>query len=691
LFNGERNKLCCAVLQVLYLALLSSLAFGNESVDEELSYLYGDDDFVSIATGYKQRISEAPAVASVITAQDIKAMGAMDLDQVLESVPGLHVSVQAAAYNSLFTIRGIHSDRNPQTLVLINGFPVTNIFAGNRGEVWGGMPVTMISRIEVIRGPGSALYGADALAGVINIITKNAGDIDGLEAGVGGGSFDTQRGWLLYGSQVNGWNVGFGLELMDTGGQNRTISADAQTLLAPAVSLAPGSVNTGRQLIEMRLDLEKDEWRIRLGYQGRKEVETGAGINKALDPEGRASSDRFNMDVTYQTDQWFKHWDISNSFSYFDTTVETQDLHLLPAGAFGSFPNGMIGDPQVFERHYRYDMSAFFIGFDDHKIRVGSGYHYLDLYRIKESKNFDASMGLPPLDLGVVRAAVGGARFNSENDRELSYVFVQDEWRLAREWSLVTGLRYDHYSDFGGTINPRLALVWAGQQLTTKFLYGSAFRAPSFAEQFNRNNPVAIGNPNLDPEVIDTYEVAFDYAYSPDLRVGLNLFYYEIDDIIRFAPMANNGDGQTGRGFEFELEWELNSLTHVVGNFTYQCAEDEFVDESAADAPQQQVYLRLDRQLAPNWYFSGQLNSVMDRKRAAGDSRSDIDDYTTLDVTLKGEELLSGVTLAVSVFNLTDADVREPGLYDALSGTVAIPYDLPLPGRSFMLTVSKNW
>jgi len=690
LSNGGRNKLCCAVLQFLCLALFSCLAFGYEPDYEELSYLYGDDDFVSIATGHRQRIAEAPAVTSVITAQDIRAMGATDLDQVLESVPGLHVSVQAAAYNSLYVIRGVHSDRNPQTLVLINGFPVTNIFAGNRGEAWAGMPITMISRIEVIRGPGSALYGADALAGVINIVTKNADDINGLETGIGGGSFDTQRGWLLYGGRVNNWNVGFGLELIDSGGQSRSISADAQTLLDPTASLAPGSVNTGRQLIETRLDLEKDEWRIRLGYQGRKEVEAGAGINQALDPEGRGSSDRFNLDVTYQTDQWFRRWDVRNSFSYFDAAVEAQDVHLFPAGAFGSFPDGVIGNPQVFERHYRYDMSAFFSGFDGHQIRVGSGYHYLDLYRVEESKNFTGS---PPvlLGTGAVQTVTGDARFNGENERELSYVFVQDEWNFARDWSLVAGLRYDHYSDFGGTVNPRLALVWTGQQLTTKFLYGSAFRAPSFAEQFNRNNPVAIGNPNLDPEVIDTYEVAFDYAYSPDLRVGLNLFYYEIDDIIRFAPMAKNGDGQTGSGFEFEVEWELNPLTHVVGNVTYQCAEDELVDAPAADAPQQQVYIRLDRQLASNWYFSGQLNSIMDRKRAAGDSRSDMDDYTTLDVTLKGEELLPGVALAVSVFNLTDADVREPGLYDALSGTVAIPADLPLGGRSVMVQISKSW
>ncbi|MEH6358117.1 MAG: TonB-dependent receptor [Pseudomonadales bacterium] len=678
------------VLAVLSLTLFSSLAFGYSSSDEELSYLYGDDDFVSIATGHKQRIAEAPAVASVITAQDIRAMGATDLDQVLEAVPGLHVSVAAAAYNSILSIRGVHSSQNAQTLVLVNGFPITNSFAGNRGEIWGGMPVEMISRIEVIRGPGSALYGADALAGVINIITKNADDIDGLEAGVGGGSFDTQRGWLLYGGRVKDWKVGFGLEVIDTGGQSRTISADAQTLLDPSVSLAPGSVNTGRQLIETRLDLEKDEWRIRLGYQGRKDVETGAGINQALDPDGRGSSDRLNLDVTYKTDQWIKDWDISNSFSYFDTAMEASDVHLLPAGAFGSFPNGVIGDPKIFERHYRYDMSAFFTGFDKHQIRIGSGYHYLDLYRIEESKNFTGS---PPVLLGsgTVQTVKGSARFNRENERQISYVFVQDEWRLAQDWSLVTGLRYDHYSDFGGTVNPRLALVWTAKQLTTKFLYGSAFRAPSFAEQFNQNNPVAIGNSDLDPEVIDTYEVAFDYAYSPDLRLGLNLFYYEIDDIIRFAPRAINGDGQTGKGFEFEVEWQLNTLTHLVGNFSYQRAEDEYTYSAVANTPQQQVYLRLDRQLASNWHVSGQLNSVMNRKRAAGDNRAEIDDYTTLDITLKGERLLPGVTLSVSVFNLADADVREPGLYDALTGTVAIPDDLPLAGRSFLVTLRKRW
>jgi len=171
----------------------------------------------------------------------------------------------------------------------------------------------------------------------------------------------------------------------------------------------------------------------------------------------------------------------------------------------------------------------------------------------------------------------------------------------------------------------------------------------------------------------------------------LNLFYYKMEDIIRFIPVAQNTGNQTGKGFELEFEWEVDSLTSLKGNYAFQHSRDKEAGSAAANAPQQQVYLRLDRQLAPKWHFSGQLNSVMDRKRAAGDSRSEIDDYTTLDVTLRGSELLPGVTLSVSVFNLTDADAREPGLYDPMSGTVALPDDLPLAGRNVMLQVSKSW
>ncbi|MGH8806330.1 MAG: TonB-dependent receptor plug domain-containing protein, partial [Noviherbaspirillum sp.] len=147
------------------------------SEEDELALVYGDKSTISIATGSQQSLRRAPAVATIITAEDIATMGARDLDDVLESVPGIHVSRNSIAYASLFVIRGIFSANNSQVLLLQNGVPMTTMFTGGKGGVWGGYPVDHIARIEIIRGPGSALYGADAYAGVINIITKTAADV----------------------------------------------------------------------------------------------------------------------------------------------------------------------------------------------------------------------------------------------------------------------------------------------------------------------------------------------------------------------------------------------------------------------------------------------------------------------------------------------------------------------------------
>jgi len=208
----------------LFLVFLAcSTAIAQLSQEEELDLLYGGEEFISLATGTSQAISRAPAVASVITADDIEAIGATDLDQILETIPGLHVARSSRGYNPIYTIRGIYSDTNPQVLVLINGIPITNLFAGDRSLVWGGMPVKNISRIEVIRGPGSALHGADAFAGTINIVTKSASEINGTQIGTGAGSFDSQRVWLLHGQSNNGLDVAFSFQYHKTDGQREIV------------------------------------------------------------------------------------------------------------------------------------------------------------------------------------------------------------------------------------------------------------------------------------------------------------------------------------------------------------------------------------------------------------------------------------------------------------------------------------
>lgn len=690
------KQISIAVISVLM--GITNFSHAEYADEDELMLSYGDEDFVSIATGRKQPVAKAPAVASVITANDIENTGAKDITEILETVPGLHVSRKSGAYDPIITIRGISSEFNPQVLMLVNGVPITSLLFGNRGEAWGGMPVESISRIEVIRGPGSAIYGADAFAGTINIITKTANEIDGIDSGFSSGSFDTNRGWFLYGGELKGWDMAFSLEILDTNGQDEKVTSDIQSfldgLMFTSASLAPGNVNTGRESIDMRVDLSRGYWRFRAGYQGRRNVGTGAGANQALDPVGEGQSDRINFDVTYHNQEIADNWDVEVRLSYFDMSTET-DLVLLPPGSYGTifpggFTDGVIGQPDVHERHYRFDSSAFYTGIENHDIRLGAGYHNQDQYRIKEAKNFMTILVGPdpvPMPLGGLVDVSDTAPFNREEVREVSYLFIQDEWKLMRDWSLTAGVRYDHYSDFGDTVNPRLALVWdTTYNLTTKLLYGKAFRAPSFAEQFNINNPIAIGNDNLDPEIIDTYELAFDYAHSGDLRVGLNLFYYDMQDIIRFTPMAENTGDQTGHGLELEFEWSVTDDLSVRGNYAYQNSEDEDTDSDAPNAPMQQLYLRADYRIAAAWSVNTQLNHVMDRKRAAGDLRPEVDDYTTLDLTLRGKELMPGLDLAISFRNLTDEDAFEPSLAPGF-----IPNDLPLAGRSVFAEIRKSW
>jgi iron complex outermembrane receptor protein len=705
---------------MLLLAVQATIAVAEIApltADEEaLLQQYGGEEMISIATGKQQPIVKAPAVSSVITAADIKAMGATDIDEVLETVPGLHVARSFVGYNPIYTFRGVGAEFNPQVLMLINGIPLTNSFHGDRGSIWGGMPVQAISRIEVIRGPGSAMYGADAFAGVINVITKSAQDIDGTEIGGRAGSFDTYDGWALHGGQWGGFDVAAMVEYHDTQGQRRTIDADLQTSLDQALgthaSLAPGPVNLMRENFDARVDVSRGYWQLRAGVQRRDNYGNGVGVAQALDPHNRYSSERWNADLTYHNPDFAENWVVTGQISFLDSANEDvqRDLVLLPPGTllpigndgninFSNpaglvrFPNGYIGNPEVFERHARANWSAFYSGFEDHTLRMGAGMNYDTIYSTKASQNFglDPATGQPiPFLPGPPVLDVTGTPeiFLPSADRKDYFFFLQDEWRFARDWQFTAGVRYDDYSDFGETVNPRLALVWETRyDLTTKLLYGSAFRAPAFSEMYIVNNPVALGNPKLRPETMDTAELAFDYRPSDSLRLGANVFYYWWKDIVRFVPdvgatttSAQNAGRQEGYGGELQADWRMADTLKLTGNYAYQRSTDQTLNHDAGNAPHHQVYLRANWEFQPNWHLSPQVKWVLNRDRVFGDRRNNVADYGTADLTLRRSHIAKYWEVAFSVRNLFDADIREPSPYGAPAAP--IPNDFPMAGRS---------
>lgn len=677
-----------------------SLAQQNNE-EEELSLVYGDKQTVSIATGSQQALRRAPAVATVITAEDIAAMGATDLDQVLESVPGMHVNRSANNYSPLYVVRGVVSQFTPQVLLLQNGIPMTTLYQSNKGNLWGGYPLEHIARIEIIRGPGSALYGSDAYSGVINIITKAAADTPGTVLGARTASFASRDAWIQHGQKIGPLELSAYLRAGRTDGFKSTIEADAQTridkLFGTRASLAPGPVNTGYDAVDANLDVSFEKWRLRAGYKLRDNLGTGAGIASALDPVGKSKSERITSDLSWTDAQFGKDLSVGvllSSLHYMQLTPV--DYQLFPPGLrfpTGPFPNGMNGGPDTWEHQLRLSGFVNYSGFQGHQLRFGMGHDDLDLYRTHETRNFNYTAGGTPIPLPSVIDFSNSNPFLLPQNRKIDYAYLQDEWNFAPDWALTAGVRHDNYSDFGGTTNPRIALVWdASFDLTAKLLYGRAFRAPAFIESYGITNPVALGNPKLKPETNNTLEAAFAWQARTDTLVNLSLYRYQMNNIIRTVPNAvagtgatyANTGGQNGHGVELETTWDMSRAMHLSGNYAWQRSRDEANGRDAGNAPHHHLYGRADWQVVDNLLLSTQLNWVAKRQRSVGDRRAPVPDYTTLDLAISTPFGDRKWDLRASVRNLFNRSVREPSLAPGL----AIPNDLPMAPRHFSLQLS---
>lgn len=682
-----------AGLGLLWLPLLA--AAQGQGLEEDLGLAYGDAAMVSIATGSAKTLRRAPAVASVITAQDIAALGATDLDQLLESVPGLHVAINPINYAAVYVMRGMYGvPTSPKVLLMLDGVPIRSAFSGDKGANWAGLPLEHVARVEIIRGPGSALYGADAVAGVINVISKSAEEIAGTELGLRGGAFRSGDAWIQHGGSWGPMRLAAYLRGGSTRGQRELIAADAATrldrLFGTHASLAPGPVNTGREGLDTGLDLSLGAWRLRQSLQLRVDGGTGAGVNSALDPTSVINSRRHVLDLSWAEAALTPVLGLGATFSVTRFQEGTpMGLVLFPPGTRigpNLFVDGMRGGPSRKERSYRLSLFANYTGFSGHVLRLGLGHEDIALYDSATFKNFLLNAAGVPIPTGPVIDYSTIQPHIPNAGRRNQHAFVQDEWQLGKDWALTLGLRHDRYSDFGGTTNPRLALVWdAAYNLTAKLLYGQAFRSPAFNEQYSVN-PVSIGNPRLRPERIHTTELALDWQVGRQQQIRLSLFRYALNDLIRVQANPPPATGATyqnqgrlkGQGFELEGLWELNRQLRLSAQWSQQRSFDPLSGLDAGQAPHRHLFARLDWRAWQDWQLGAQLNAVGQRLRSAGDPRAPLAGYHSLDLNLHRPTAAKGLTWSAALRNLLNADLREPS---PAGGT--LPDDLPLARRSW--------
>jgi iron complex outermembrane receptor protein len=255
-------------------------------------------------------------------------------------------------------------------------------------------------------------------------------------------------------------------------------------------------------------------------------------------------------------------------------------------------------------------------------------------------------------------------------------IYAQGEWAIRTNLLLSAGARFDYYETFGGTIHPRVSLVYAPWEITTfKLLYGQAYRAPNSYETFYSD---------LDPETIRTYEVVYEQALPANLRFSTSAYYYQIDNLIsEAAGVFRNVGHVSAKGLEMELEgkyaWGLMART----SYALQRAEDDNSHDELSNSPRHLAKASLIAPLYRDRIYAGlelQYNG-----HVLTESRQRADDYWLANATLFTQRLWPGLEVSASVYNLFDTRYEHP------VSTAHVQDVIEQPGRSFRVKLTYRF
>lgn len=636
------------------------------ALQEEIHWLQ-EESFVSIATKTLENIEKSGATISIITAKELRDMGARNLMDALKRVPGLGVNQFNMGMSSV-EVRGVKTDFGEKVLFLVNGHPINNnLVNGGAQSSYNNFIVDDIQKVEIIRGPGSALYGANAFIAVINIITKEAKDINGTTLSVGAGSYNTRKMNLSYGNDGGPIEIAINLNAFDTDGFKGDIESDA--------ILAIGEAEYWRQRYELGFQLNSGNYSLQGKYLQRQSGPFLGAIN-VLNDDSEQEYIEYFIEAGYQRT-------ISNKLS-FNSTLYLDHFQfdnlweLFPESPAN--PDGfLVRSPIKHDKHGAEIQLEYQIS-HQHKLLGGLMGEHQSQYDVE----FWSNNGTGPLqNISSV------ANWNGSHNRDILAAFVQDIWDINKDLRLISGARYDHYSDFGGSFNPRASLMWEFiENYNLIATYGSAFRAPTFGELYNINNPSIVGNPDVKPEEIDTFELGVNGNLTKRTKASITLFQNNIEELITSTPTLSsvNESGNKGelkvQGAEMELSSRLRSGSNFSLNYTYQYPVNQLTDKRVADVPIHKANASFNFRHSKyvNAYagilYRGSLN------RADGDTRSKVDDFFTLDLALTIQNYIDNLDIKASVYNLFDKQYFDP------SPAGVMVSDYPKQGRDLMVEFS---
>jgi len=702
-FLRRSTLICCALTLFLLFLLYPCHAFSEETLDdalkpdqdveEELKYLQAET-YVITPSKIPQRIEKAPGTVHVVTEKEIRQIGARYLSDVVQTVPGWFVEQWFAGFTNFF-VRGSAGTLSNSILFMVNSHVVNNVNFGTGVLGYSNLDLDNVKQIEFVSGPGSSLYGSGAKAGIINIITKEGDDIDGLQLTGRGGSFNTWEGNALFGKNFNGLEVSAYLDYRNTDGFHGHVDEDQQSVLdkryGTHASLAPGSMKGDAYDWDAQLTMKYNG----LKFDGKyidKKWDNPFGARPILDNMSDYSDKEYYLNLSYDTTP-AEGLDVMVK-AYLNQQETGERTQMFPKGSVIMTPIGPTITTQ--NRFYEGGMKNSRMGaeaqatyeiVDANTIVGGVIFERQKLWDFNRKANFlRTSNPYVFIPLPSVQDEPDSWKI-PDKDRNVYAAYVEDIWDIRDNLRLTAGLRYDYYTESGGQLSPRLGVNWEFyQEFYTKFLYGQAFRAPYFVDLYHP----AWGNPDLKNETEDTYELSLGADFQP-FSCQVTGFYNKMEDAITLAQDSSTGvlryqyinaDSIKLYGAELQMKYDFGRGTYLSMNYTQMKVD---TGNSGTDIWMEPTRLgtltgnvRLNRYLNLN----AQLIYRGGWHREDGDPREDPGDYAIVNATLIAKDFvkeLKGLEVRGSVLNLLNKDYTMP------TAAGELPNDMPMPGINFFV------
>ena len=659
-------------MKLLALLTTSALLLASEDMLNLLDDLKSASE---ISTKTKLNINKTPAVVSILESDELQKLGFTSVYEALESVPGIDISMGIGGGKQI-NMRGNKSIVTDKLKFMVDGISINAELSG-ANHFYLNMPIENIERIEIIRGPASALYGSFAHIGLINVITKAS---------------THKRGTLFVrGSSKGSKNIGFtqhfnseNIKLALSG----SFEANDNSREYENYSLLPNHgpftsyENFKEKSLNLNLELYKDislvskylelEIQNHFGYGTWPIMQDPKSLLHASWVNELRYAPKITNEVTLDLKLGYKEYGMSG-----DSRVIPYST-LQPKPPYP--PYDLIAGGVYKERTLYTDLALNYKD-DVHAVTFGA---YLGHSSVRNPTYYTNIVTLSEEMLNSIE----GGGIKDKIDREHYAFYFSDVIALSSRWMANVGLRYDDYSDVDTAFSPKLSLLYmADEHQSYKLMYQNSFRAPTFVELHGTQAPF-IGDENLDSETIDTLEFAYSYTRGFNTWLSLNFFYSQMQNFIyRDTDFTlKNGADASSYGGEFEFKTPLCSVATLQANYSYVSSKDSqgvatpFIANHLANA-------MLSYQISKDWHTGTRLRYVGERKREELDRRDALSAYATFDQTLTYKR--KNFLIQGSIKNIFNQNIAYPAPLGNETSSGTYLNDLERDGRIFWL--SAQW